>query len=653
MRRAFITLSPLLVNALVKQRSKRLIQLLGVPLIKPLVRPFSSINSTNNPPVRAMPPIGLSFQYKKLIDETIETNRAVIFGEPSSEEVTKIKEIFDQLGSDYHVFGIDTVADPQTFNDLLQSKAPHGRIPLVFAMGKPIGGYEDVVKSFESGDLGRLLKPHPYDYDLIVIGGGSGGLAASKEAARLGQKVSLLDFVTPSPIGTTWGLGGTCVNVGCIPKKLMHQSALVAETLHVAYEWGFAEERLALNHFWNRLVQNIQNVVKGSNFTYRVALRNSNVKYINAYGTFEDEHKIKLTDKSGNESYLTSNNFLIATGERPRYPDIPGVIEYCITSDDLFSLPYHPQKTLVVGASYVALECAGFLRSLGVDVTVMVRSVLLRGFDSEMAEKVGQYMQDEIKVKFLRPCVPLEIEERTPRSQTQAGVLGVKAQLTDEGTIFTEEFNTVIFAVGRKPCTDKIGLDKIGVEVDKRGKIPCVNEQTNVPNVYAVGDIVQDKPELTPVAIKAGILLARRLAGVSDELCDYSSVATTVFTPLEYGCCGLSEEKAIELYGEENIEVYVQHFTPTEWSVAQKPKNICYAKVITLLTENERILGFHYLGPNAGEVTQFTSLALKKNCTKAELDSMIGIHPTNAEVFVYLTVTKRSGKSSLQAGCCG
>lgn len=211
----------------------------------------------------------------------------------------------------------------------------------------------------------------------------------------------------------------------------------------------------------------------------------------------------------------------------------------------------------------------------------MVRSILLRGFDQEMAEKVGAIMKDEVGVKFVRPCVPVSVEQIQPGTP---GKLLVKAKMGD-GKIVQEEYNTVIFAIGRKPCTDKIGLEKVGVKVDDNGKIPTVNEQTSVSNIYAVGDIVKGKPELTPVAIKAGVFLARRLAGKSDVQCDYSFVSTAVFTPLEYSCCGYSEEDAIKTFGADNIEVYHQHFTPTEWTLPGRPKNLCYAKMICLIPE--------------------------------------------------------------------
>ena len=346
---------------------------------------------------------------------------------------------------------------------------------------------------------------------------------------------------------------------------------------------------------------------------------------------------------------MTANKFLLATGGRPNYPsDCPGAKEFAITSDDLFSLSYPPGKTLVVGASYVALECAGFLRGLGYDVTVMVRSILLRGFDQEIAEMIGEFMKNE-GVKFIRPCVPTSIEQIESGTP---GKLKVTAKMSD-GQIVTDEYNTVLFGIGRKPLTNNLGLEKIGVKISKNGKIPTIYEQTNVPHIYAVGDILEGKPELTPVAIEAGVLLIRRLFGKSQIQCDYSNVPTTIFTPIEYGTTGYSEEEAIKKFGENNLEVYIQHFTPTEWISVDHPKNKCYAKLITIINENERVVGFHYLGPSAGEVTQFVSLLLKKNTTKSEFDALIGIHPICAEIFTTLSVTKRSGLPAVQAGCCG
>ncbi|XP_038612159.1 thioredoxin reductase 1, cytoplasmic isoform X2 [Tachyglossus aculeatus] len=487
-----------------------------------------------------------------------------------------------------------------------------------------------------------------FDYDLIVIGGGSGGLAAAKEAAKYGKKVMVLDFVTPTPLGNRWGLGGTCVNVGCIPKKLMHQAALLGQALQDSRKYGWQVEE-KVKHNWESMTEAVQNYIGSLNWGYRVALRENKVTYENAYGEFVGPHRIKATNRKGKENFYTAEKFLIATGERPRYLGIPEDKKYCISSDDLFSLPYCPGKTLVVGASYVALECAGFLAGIGLDVTVMVRSILLRGFDQDMANKIGEHMEEH-GIKFIKKFVPTKIEQI---EEGMPGKLKVVAQSTDGQETIEGEYNTVLLAVGRDSCTRNIGLENVGVKInEKTGKIPVTDEeQTSVPYIYAIGDVLEGKLELTPVAIQAGRLLARRLYSGSTVKCDYDNVPTTVFTPLEYGACGLSEEKAAEKFGEENIEVYHSYFWPLEWTVPSRDNNKCYAKIICNIKDNERVVGFHVLGPNAGEVTQGFAAALKCGLTKEQLDSTIGIHPVCAEIFTTLTVTKRSGGNVIQAGC--
>eukprot|EP01090_Pellita_catalonica_P014947 TRINITY_DN391_c0_g1_i3.p1 TRINITY_DN391_c0_g1~~TRINITY_DN391_c0_g1_i3.p1 ORF type:complete len:278 (+),score=57.01 TRINITY_DN391_c0_g1_i3:39-836(+) len=229
-----------------------------------------------------------------------------------------------------------------------------------------------------------------YDYDFVVIGGGSGGLSAAKNAARLNAKVALFDFVRPTPIGTTWGLGGTCVNVGCIPKKLFHQAALLGDNVEDAKKYGWDVEKKG--HNWSKLIDGILDHISSLNWGYRAQLTSDKVKYYNARARFVEPHKLECTDRAGDKFFVTGEKFLIAVGGRPSYPrNTPGA-EKCITSDDLFSMEKAPGKTLVVGASYVALECAGFLAGLGYDTTVMVRSIFLRGFDQQIAEQIGKYM---------------------------------------------------------------------------------------------------------------------------------------------------------------------------------------------------------------------------------------------------------------------
>nr|KAF6373521.1 EP300 interacting inhibitor of differentiation 3 [Pipistrellus kuhlii] len=510
-------------------------------------------------------------------------------------------------------------------------------------------------QAYQEGRLQKLLNMNgskdpaeSYDYDLIIIGGGSGGLAAAKEAAKYNKKVMVLDFVTPTPLGTKWGLGGTCVNVGCIPKKLMHQAALLGQAVRDSRNYGWNVEE-TVGHDWGKMTEAVQNHIGSLNWGYRVALREKKVTYENAYGRFVGPHRIKATNNKGKEKIYSAERFLIATGERPRYLGIPGDREYCISSDDIFSLSYCPGKTLVVGASYVALECAGFLAGIGLDVTVMVRSILLRGFDQDMANKIGEHMEEH-GVKFIKQFVPIKIEQIEAGTP---GLLKVVAQSTNSDQTIEGEYNTVLLAIGRDACTRNIGLETVGVKInEKNGKIPVTDEeQTNVPYIYAIGDVLEGKPELTPVAIQAGRLLAQRLYAGSTVKCDYENVPTTVFTPLEYGACGLSEEKAVEKFGEENIEVYHSYFWPLEWTVPSRDSNKCYAKIVCNMKDSERVVGFHILGPNAGEVTQGFAAALKCGLTKQQLDSTIGIHPVCAEIFTTLSVTKRSGASILQAGC--
>ncbi|CAK9820445.1 Thioredoxin reductase 1, mitochondrial [Anthophora plagiata] len=483
-------------------------------------------------------------------------------------------------------------------------------------------------------------------YDLLVIGGGSGGLAAAKEAVNLGAKVAVLDFVTPSPRGTTWGLGGTCVNVGCIPKKLMHQAALLGEAIResVAFGWQIPNaETIKID--WEALKNAVQNHIKSVNWVTRVELRTKNVEYINALAYFKDKHTVCGIMKNGKEKVLTAQNILIAVGGRPRYPDVPGALEYGISSDDIFSLEKAPGKTLVIGAGYIGLECAGFLNGLGYDTTIMVRSVVLRGFDQQMATTVAQEMENR-GVHFIYQAKPSKIEKQSN------GQLLVH-WIDKDGKTHQDAYDTVLFAIGRKPLTEELKPENIGLKlIPETAKIDAINEQTNVPNVYAVGDVLHKKPELTPVAIHAGRLLARRLFGNSTEQMDYINVATTVFTPLEYGCVGLSEEAAIAIHGEDNIEVYHAYYKPTEFFVPQKDVSQCYLKVVALRGGDQKVLGMHFVGPNAGEIIQGFAAAVKCNLTFPKLKETVGIHPTVAEEFTRVSITKRSGLDPKPQSCC-
>nr|XP_060641842.1 thioredoxin reductase 2, mitochondrial [Anolis sagrei ordinatus]XP_060641843.1 thioredoxin reductase 2, mitochondrial [Anolis sagrei ordinatus] len=493
---------------------------------------------------------------------------------------------------------------------------------------------------------GRALSSGESEYDLIVIGGGSGGLACAKEASQFGKKVAVLDYVEPSPKGTKWGLGGTCVNVGCIPKKLMHQAALLGSSLKDAQRYGWNISR-PVHHDWSTMAKAIQNHVKSLNWGHRVQLQDKKVKYFNLKGSFLDENTIRGLAKGGKEILLRAKNFVLATGGRPKYPtNVAGAWEHGITSDDIFWLKKSPGKTLVVGASYVSLECAGFLTGLGLDTTVMMRSIPLRGFDQQMAILVTDYMEN-YGTRFLKKCSPMKVKK------TDNGRLRVTWKYLDSGKEKSDEFDTVMWAVGRTPDTKPLNLDATGVKINaETGKIIVdAKEATLVPHIYAIGDITEGRPELTPTAIAAGKLLARRLFGQSEELMDYNSVPTTVFTPLEYGCVGLSEEEAIKRFGLDSIEVYHAFYKPLEFTVAERDATQCYMKMVCLRETEGQILGLHFLGPNAGEVIQGFSLGIKCGATYSQMMKTIGIHPTCAEEVTKLHITKRSGLDPTVTGC--
>jgi len=286
------------------------------------------------------------------------------------------------------------------------------------------------------------------------------------------------------------------------------------------------------------MVGNVQMHIKGLNWGYKSDMIKNKVKYFNSYAEFVDAHTIKLDNGKGKVEEVTADKIVIATGGRPSYPGIPGDKEYGITSDDIFSLKKAPGKTLVVGASYVALECAGFLAAYGYDTTVMVRSIFLRGFDQDMANRIGTFMENH-KTKFIRGATPSKLE----KLDGEDGQISVTFKQGEEEKV--EKYDTVLFAIGRYAVTGGINLAAAGVTCEKNGKFKVNDEeQTNVPHIYAIGDVIYGQLELTPVAIKAGMLLSKRLFAGATAKMDYINVPTTVFTPLEYGCCGYDEEAA-------------------------------------------------------------------------------------------------------------
>uniref|UniRef100_A0A8C7XBY7 thioredoxin-disulfide reductase (NADPH) n=2 Tax=Oryzias sinensis TaxID=183150 RepID=A0A8C7XBY7_9TELE len=463
-----------------------------------------------------------------------------------------------------------------------------------------------------------------HDYDLVVIGGGSGGLACSKEAAQLGQKVAVLDYVDPSAKGTKWGLGGTCVNVGCIPKKLMHQAALLGTAVKDAQRYGWQISG-TVSHDWATMAEAVQNYVKSLNWGHRVQLQDKKVTYLNLKGTLVDKHTIRGLSKAGKETILTAKNIVLATGGRPKYPsNVPGALEHGITT---------------CSHSDVALECAGFLTGIGLDTTVMVRTIALRGFDQQMAGLVTDHLES-YGTRFEWKSVPTRVEKLS------SGALKVTWTNTQTGCEHSDTFDSLLWAVGRAPETKALGLDKLGVQISKEtGKIIVgPDESSSLPNIYAFGDIGEGRPELTPTAIKAGRLLAHRLAGRSSELMNYDNVRHSGSRPPRV-------IHSLHLSTAYIPAVYHAFYKPLEFTVAQRDSSQCYIKVICERAGHQKILGLHFLGPNAGEVLQGFSLALQCGATYRQLMQTVGIHPTSAEELVKINITKRSGLDPTVTGC--
>ncbi|XP_030760723.1 thioredoxin reductase 1, mitochondrial-like [Sitophilus oryzae] len=480
-------------------------------------------------------------------------------------------------------------------------------------------------------------------YDFVVIGGSSGGLAAAKEASSLGAKVALVDSPRFESKHLKWGINGSFIKGVSIPKKLMHHAALFKDAIHDAKWYGWQMDG-PVNHNWLELRHAIENYIKLLNKDNEAKLSDINVEYINATASFKDSTTIQATTELGDFN-LKAKYFLISVGSRAQYPDVYNATEYGITCDDIFNLEKPPGNTMIIGAGHSGLESAGFLNGLGYKTTVMVRSIPLRGFDQQMAGIVVNEMQSK-GVVFLDRCIPKSIKKST------SGKLFVSwTNIANES--FKEEFDTVVFAVGRRALTKELKVEKAGVRVTgDEGRIQTFNEQTNVPHIYAIGDVLYNKPSQTPVSVYSGKLLSRRLFGNSTLTMDYDNVPTTIFTPLEYGFIGSTEEEAMNLYGENNIEVYHSYYKPTEFFIPQRPINNCYLKVISLREGDQKVLGMHYIGTHSETILKGFSTAMKCNLTVKALMNTVGIHPTIAEEFTRINVTKRSGKNPKPASCC-
>ena len=444
------------------------------------------------------------------------------------------------------------------------------------------------------------------EYDYIVIGGGSGGIASANRAAMHGAKVILFEGKE---------VGGTCVNVGCVPKKVMWYGAQVAETLHrYAGEYGFD---VTINKFdFATLKANRQAYIDRIHGSYERGFDNNGVERVYEYARFVDPHTVEVAG----ERY-TAPNILIATGGHALYPNIPGS-EYGITSDGFFELDEVPKRTAVIGAGYIAVEVAGVLNALGSDTHLFVRKDRpLRTFDKDIVDVLVD-----------------EMAKSGPTLHTHANATEVVKNADDSLTISFDNGETItvdclIWAIGRAANTSGFGLEKTGVKLTEKGTIYSDEfENTSVPGIYALGDVT-GKLDLTPVAVKAGRQLSERLFNnKADAKLDYTDVATVVFSHPVIGSVGLTEEKAIAKYGEENIKVYKSSFTPMYTALGdnRQPSTM---KLVTL-GEDEKIIGLHGIGYGVDEMIQGFSVAIKMGATKADFDNTVAIHPTGSEEFV-------------------
>ncbi|QSX33595.1 glutathione-disulfide reductase [Shewanella avicenniae] len=444
-------------------------------------------------------------------------------------------------------------------------------------------------------------------FDYICLGAGSGGIASANRAAMRGAKVLLIEAKQ---------LGGTCVNVGCVPKKVMWYGAHIAEAMKLyAADYGFD---VSINKFdWQTLVNSREAYIERIHGSYERGLSNNKVTVVNGYGRFVANNTIEV-----NGEQYSADHILIATGGAPTIPNIPGA-EYGIDSDGFFALNEQPKRVAVLGAGYIAVEIAGVLHALGSETHLFVRKhAPLRNFDPMLYETLVEAMAADGPTLHTN-SVPKSVIKNADGSLT----------LTLENDQ-QYDVDCLIWAIGRQPSTDNIGLENTAVERDERGYIITDAQQnTTAAGVYCVGDIMAGGVELTPVAVKAGRLLSERLFnGMSNAKMDYQNIPTVVFSHPPIGTMGLSEPEAKARFGEDKVKVYTSSFTAMYTAVTSH-RQPCKMKLVCV-GEEEKVVGIHGIGFGMDEILQGFGVAIKMGATKADFDSVVAIHPTGAEEFV-------------------
>jgi glutathione reductase (NADPH) len=440
-----------------------------------------------------------------------------------------------------------------------------------------------------------------YDYDLFVIGAGSGGVSASRRAAVFGAKAIICE---------EYRVGGTCVIRGCVPKKLFTYAAHYAEDFEDAVGFGWQEAHPGFD--WPTLIANKDAEIDRLNGIYIKMLNNAGVDLIEDRGVLIDPHTVEVGGKT-----VTAETILVATGARPFQPDFPGV-EHTITSNEAFHLEELPQRAVVVGGGYIAVEFAGIFNGLGSQVTQLYRGEqILRGFDDDvrgmLAEEIG------------KKGIDLRVESQVERIEKSDGQLEVT--ISGGETISAD---IVMYATGRNPNTDGVGLTEAGVELDEKGAIKVDQySKTSVANIYAVGDVT-NRMNLTPVAINEGRAFAETLYANQPRSVDYANIPHAVFSNPSVGVSGLSEARARQQY--DAVDIYKSRFRPMKHTLTGRDEQTLMKLIVDVATD--RVVGVHMVGPDAAEIVQGMGIALTCGATKAQFDATIGIHPSAAEEFV-------------------
>ncbi|KAM1107400.1 hypothetical protein ACFX2I_004170 [Malus domestica] len=459
-----------------------------------------------------------------------------------------------------------------------------------------------------------------YDFDLFTIGAGSGGVRASRFAANFGASVAVceLPFSTISS-DTAGGVGGTCVLRGCVPKKLLVYASKFAHEFEESNGFGWRYE-IEPKHDWSTLIANKNAELKRLTGIYKNVLSNANVTLIEGRGKIVDPHTVDVDGK-----LYSARHILVSVGGRPFIPEIPGS-EYAIDSDAALDLPTKPEKIAIVGGGYIAVEFAGIFNGLTSDVHVFIRQKkVLRGFD----EEVRDFVQEQMALRGIEFHA-----EESPQAIVKAadGSLSLK---TNKGTI--EGFSHIMFATGRRPNTKNLGLEAVGVKLSKNGAMEVDKfSRTAVPSIWAVGDVT-DRVNLTPIALMEGGAIAKTLFLNEPTMPDYRAVPSAVFSQPPIGQVGLSEEQAVEQYGD--VDIYTSNFRPLKATLSGLPDRT-FMKLMVCAKTN-KVLGLHMCGEDSPEIVQGFAVAVKAGLTKADLDSTIGIHPTAAEEFVTMRTPTR------------